>query len=134
MTREIKFRAWDKEGKKMSLQPFTLEDIFHGGGDTYAKQLWERNNRLVFMQFTGLLDKNGVEIYEGDILLQKKKYPWRKELEKLTGLYVEWNQNLVSFELIKGHSDEALVVPFDADDAKLFEIVGNIYQNSELLK
>jgi hypothetical protein len=72
MTREIKFRAWDKEGKKMSLQPFTLEDIFHGGGDTYAKQLWERNNRLVFMQFTGLLDKNGVEIYEGSL----QAYMW----------------------------------------------------------
>jgi uncharacterized phage protein (TIGR01671 family) len=68
--RQIKFRAWDKGKRRMSLQPFTIQEVFYNGGDTYAEELNEINDRddLILMQYTGLKDKNGKEIYEGDIV------------------------------------------------------------------
>jgi len=64
--REIKFRAWDRNNKYMAYQGTpdieTLESfIFHFGD-------------CILMQYTGLKDKNGVEIYEGDVL--QYKYYW----------------------------------------------------------
>ena len=61
--REIKFRAWDKEIKKMGT-PFTLEFAIEQEG--------YRTNGLIFMQFTGLHDRNGKEIYENDLLKDKQ--------------------------------------------------------------
>lgn len=60
--REIKFRAWDKENSEMTL--FTFDDVSSGqvgNNDQYISE-------MVVMQYTGLLDKNGKEIYEGDII------------------------------------------------------------------
>ncbi len=109
--REIKFRAWDSETDSM-----LYDDP--NGNCLNAKQCGM--DHLKIMQFTGLKDKKGKEIYEGDILSKK-------------GAYVVWGSSLGCWCFtFKG--DEIKTPLFYEDDFKRLEIVGNIYENPELLE
>ena len=102
--REIKFRAWDKIQKKMIPEWFSIH---------------KNHEPLEFMQFTGLKDKNGKEIYEGDVV----KGDYR----------VIWKQKFASFGLV--HPSWLFVHYFgEAADPEECEVIGNIYESPELLK
>ena len=120
--REIKFRAWDKVKREMFEPKEFVRNHYALNCQTDLVGLifsgMENAQHFELMQFTGLKDKNGKEIYEGDILqwgkYDKYKVIWNK---RDCGFVVEW--------LKKPTIHEEL----DSD----FTIIGNIYENQELL-
>ena len=117
--RPIKFRAWDKEEEKM--YQFDLISYMQVNEDGQEELC---PSRLVepdaFMQFTGLLDKNGKEIYEGDIT---ENYAMRDVVIFHNGAFVGKNSQ-------KDHLGQHQPIAVHNE----LEVIGNIYENPELLK
>lgn len=122
--REFKFRVYDKERKKIKF--FDLKEIYadcyHNVGflknapHEHENDGWEQ---FELMQFTGLLDKNGKEIYEGDIV-RYEDYANSKKV-------VKWDDDRVGFLFKrKGQYDGLL-------NLMKVIVIGNIYENPELL-
>lgn len=117
--RTIKFRAWEKDEKYMS-KPFSFSDIEPNGEIEEGTISLEE---CAVMQFTGLLDKNGKEIYEGNIV--QMHHPKEHRKNEITGL------GTVVF-----HKGQYIVEDTMDDDSPLYgkwEVIGNIYENPELL-
>jgi len=110
MTREIKFRVWDKATNEMYYQ-----DI---GGDC-------------LMQYTGLKDKNGKEIYEGDII--DLLHPCWSNIAEVKYFENEACFGIESLEKINKGSRKSFLHIFQEPYLKL-EVLGNIYENKDLLK
>lgn len=110
MEREIKFRAWD--GQQMLFTPTSTNYALH--------RFFGFIDNLEVMQFTGLKDKNGKEIYEGDIM--KKTYGASIPLFEVS-YHVErglWIQN-------DGYNEPLCEV------YRMCEVIGNIFETPELL-
>lgn len=132
MNREIKFRAWDANAKEM----ISSETLCNQAWNVLRSISQPNSGNWIYMQFTGLFDKNGVEIYESDVYLageeegdvrtvhavlfkdgsfcgKRKTSPDSKAIP--LGWYVDESGNEVP----------------DPDFFKYIEIIGNIHENSE---
>ncbi|MGB4971217.1 MAG: YopX family protein [Cyclobacteriaceae bacterium] len=117
--REIKFRAWDKKEKKMYSWGEILNHAKNFDRFNNVVSIFLDNSNLNIMQYTGLKDKNDIEIYEGDIMLHGKlTYPV---------VFDELGWRLITITS-KGHRINTYI------DVKKDKVIGNIYENPELLK
>jgi uncharacterized phage protein (TIGR01671 family) len=129
MVREIKFRVWDKTNKRMGL--IINIDYFHELSGILLYRLfyydldedvedWANNcitgDEGILMQYTGLKDKNGKEIYEGDLMTHPDfKVKDVGSVTFLKGCFLLSGWDCVRTDFSKG------------------EVIGNIYENPELL-
>lgn len=141
--RDIKFRAWDKETESMLLLPmqqlmFDYEDGFVLAFTPYREfanhECFRSSPNLEIMQYTGLKDKNGKEIYEGDIVeangtkieedikLTDKTY--YKTVELRTRFVVVWNDG---FSMWDFKNEDGCIIDI-MTRARDYEVVGNIYE------
>lgn len=129
--REHKFRAWDKIEKVMKLptllklgreSPFIDEN---NNGKVYQIQCNGKenieyfNHRIVLMEYTGLKDQNGKEIYEGDIVK-----------------FADWSPKIVIYKdtSFAGYSLKETSLWLMEYDMDRFEVIGNIFENPDLLE
>jgi uncharacterized phage protein (TIGR01671 family) len=126
--REIKFRAWNKKEKKMCRVNQINFDGFitvrfpeHESeiGDVFDDHM--ELDEFIVLQYTGLKDKNGQEIYEGDIVQNlrgiKNKVYWEPEISAWNCERFRDNNNRISYLML-----------YELADVATLEIIGNIYE------
>ena len=122
MNRELKFRAWIKKYKRMSevTSLFPRKKSLQCTFDRYTF------DEVELMEYTGLNDKNGVEIYEGDII----GYTDWEEKMRVDGVVKYGEFNCSCCEGVYGWYIDG----GDIRNIKSCEVIGNVWENGELLK
>ncbi|MHC8464510.1 YopX family protein [Weissella tructae] len=136
-SRDIKVRFWINELKEM----FKAERIEYLAGELYSLDLYDEKNkpihiygvesikkRVVAEQYTGTDDKNGVPIYENDIL--------RQDILGRGYYYyvVEWYRGCFFLSRVGGSSRKAMFLEYEEDYNTEFEVIGNIHEDKGLLE
>ena len=135
MSRDIKFRLWSKIGKKfIKTDDPDLNFVINSDGYLYSIENFygeiyvSLQLDIVVLQFTGLQDINGKDIYEGDIL--KYNFPYDERLKHVSP--VKFLETEASFGIKDIYGNEIPLYRITANN--YFEVVGNIYENPELLE
>lgn len=149
MKRELKFRAWNHKAKQMYYN--VCIDMYGCANDGVSFLTYGKKDRV--MQYTGLKEKKGKKIYEGDIIKVTTKHGFHgellnefkeeKKLDTINGIGLHFI-GVVRIDLLRGLMFEnpktGYAEPMFSRHRKIFsyhsgiEIIGNIYQNPELLK
>ena len=119
MNKELKFRIWDIENKKFATVAsilFTLKDNIYSIGDS-------QKDRFVVQLYSGLKDIDDNQIFEGDII--KSKY-----YDTIAGI-IEYNEKIACFQ-VNGKTG-GLLSCFNFGNSP-FIVIGNIFENSNLIK
>ena len=132
----IKYRAWIKKGCESKMGEVTSINLDEG----YINYIVcnEQNeieiiglaylDEYILLQYTGLKDKNSKEIYEGDIL--RYSFPYDRRLRHISP--VSYLDTQASFGIVDFYGNN--IPLYDIPANNYFEVVGNIYENEELLK
>lgn len=136
-----KFRAWDKDGEYMEYTDKNLIVSFGDNGNVDATDLsniystCEGMQNFELMQLTGLKDKNGIEIYEGDIVevLVQDIEPKIMKDKMYVGVVV-YKQGTFDIKISKDTYLGIIPEMYLSDIDCTFEILGNKYQHTELLE
>lgn len=130
--RELKFRVFRKDHNQM-FDPWTIQELWVD--DVIAT---EENieKDVIFMQYTGLKDKNGKDIYEGDVI-EYQGYP--ENLDYRDARLVEWVKGGFILRHLWSndnapHESEYMMQLWFATIPKRYIIIGNRYENPELLE
>lgn len=140
MKREIKFRAWD--GNQM-YEPFTLQ-MGLSMTETALRLKppgWLFSEKNTYMQFTGLLDKNGKEIYEGDIVQIKTQSGRVENFTVEYGIHRRdmksgWTVDIPGFSFVNSEKFPTFPIVknyLNGHDLEIIEVIGNIYENPNLI-
>ena len=126
--RELKFRVWQSVTKKMYTWPDVRMKSAGGGWTIICDGQCMGLKYVDIMQYTGMKDKNGEAVWEGDIIL----YPWS------TGTY---SKGIIEFKVSKWRSPGFTCVTIGDDENgdeisfdSRCEVIGNIHENPELLE
>lgn len=129
-----KFRAWDSVEKKFVEHFFITDnglicDIEKPTSD-YNSPIPIEKSELILMQSTGLVDKNGKEIFEGDVIAIEVD-----DTETPINARVSQNSKIgvLMFHVFEDNEDVPMVELLE-DNSVAFEIIGNVYENPELLE
>lgn len=125
--RPIKFRAWITDARRGTCSMMSMEDLCFVDCGSYSSKLLDvldgSDTESVLMQFTGLLDSQGVEIYEGDIVRSHAHNPSLYQVIYDQGCYFASSRSC-NIELWH----------FDDSTGCCLEVIGNIHEHPELLK
>jgi uncharacterized phage protein (TIGR01671 family) len=138
--REIKFRAWSKNENKMFEVP--LMAFFADGRTNVYKSYYHEAGQLgnvlfshefELMQYTGLKDKNGKEIYEGDVV--EVTLPSRYTKDTVYLCEVQFHKGGYTIFVVKSNEEYNKVIGhwFDLPKSDQLDLKGNIYESPELL-
>ena len=121
----LKFRTWCKSLKFFTTQPAIISTgrqlLFHHCNNNISIVNLDDDSEYIVQQFTGLLDKTGIEIYEGDILLQ--------DLANITS-EVKWSSLELAYIIQYPDLTFAYLADFEPSDIR---VVGNIFEYNELI-
>ena len=136
MTREIKFKIWDSHSKYFIEGLDLSKGEYDDDRDTVTYQLdkvmGDRNPngyRFTYLQYTGMLDKKRKPICEGDICRMPKLFMTTEDMETHFISKVIYDDQSSSFILMSDDGDD-----YSFSEGMNLEIIGNIYQNQELIK
>ena len=139
--RELKFRAWDIENKKMI--PVGTLEFFHGGDIHINKtnpETYQGKQLRVLMQYTGLKDINGKDVYEDDILKLSYGIPPASDMVQVvwySDYYLDMEEEKnISYcgWFFKNLRENGCSAPAGIEYQDDIEIQGNIHENANLLK
>ena len=125
--REIKFRAWDIEQKTMTYSKLLEDFFFHVEESDGAIREWAR-----VMQYTGLKDRQGKEIYEGDIVTYLSAHDYKVRRETRVVRFSEGVYRLYELSENKKGSFSLELWLYNGK-GKEMEVIGNIYEDGDLL-
>lgn len=128
MSREIKFRAWVYYGDKLD-KPMYSRDF--QGLDRFFEDCCESDEGQVIEQYTGLKDKNGKEIYEGDIIQEEIDFN-SKMTDGIFKYKVYWDEEELCWALEHIGNESIHHELWQCNFST--EVIGNIHENPELLE